>query len=114
MYIPAVKPANTPVAFVTAATTGLVPVTVYVTPAPTAGAVTVIVPVETEHVGCVVTVAVGAEGAPGTALTVKLVPLDVQPAPFVVVTLYIPGAKPVNTPVAFVTPATTGLVPVTV
>ena len=83
-------------------------------PAPTAGAVTVIVPVDTAQVGCAVTVAVGAVGAPGTALTVKLIALDVQPAPFVVVTLYVPGAKPVKTPVAFVTPATTGLVPVTV
>ena len=83
-------------------------------PAPTAGAVTVIVPVETAHVGCAVTVAVGATGVDGCAFTVKLNPVEVQPAPFVVVTLYIPAAKPENTPVAFVTAATTGLVPVTV
>ena len=83
-------------------------------PAPTAGAVTVIVPVDTEQVGCAVTVAVGAMGVDGCALTVKLNALDVQPAPFVVVTLYVPDVKPENTPVEFVTPATTGLVPVMV
>ena len=46
---------------------------------PGAGAVTVIVPVATVHVGCVVTVAVGAAGAPGTVLTVSAVAGEVQP-----------------------------------
>ena len=60
-----------PVAFVTGATTGFIPVTVYVIPAPFRGAVTVIVPVETIQFGCVVTLAVGAAGTAGTALTVN-------------------------------------------
>ena len=37
------------------------------------GAVTTIVPVGTAHVGCTVTVAVGAAGGVGTALTVTVV-----------------------------------------
>ena len=49
--MPGLSPAKRPVAFVTGAVTGVVPVTVYVIPAPLAGAVTVIVPVETVHVG---------------------------------------------------------------
>lgn len=52
--MPAAKPENTPVAFVTAATTGLVPVTVYVIPAAGKGAVTVIVPVGTAQTGWIV------------------------------------------------------------
>ena len=47
--------------------------------APGAGAVTVIVPVAMVHVGCVVTVAVGAAGAPGTVFTVRAVAVEVQP-----------------------------------
>ena len=62
--MPEVNPAKIPVEFVTAATTGLVPVTVYVIPVPVAGAVTVIVPVAKAHVG-LVTVAVGAIGVAG-------------------------------------------------
>ena len=102
-----------PVAFVTGATTGFVPVRVYEIPAPGAGVVTVIVPVETVHVGCAVTVAVGAAGATGTPLTVNEVAADTHPA-LVVVTSYTPGASNENMPVVFVTGATTGFVPVTV
>jgi purine-nucleoside phosphorylase len=84
-------------------------------PAPGAGTVTVIVPVLIVQVGCEVTVAVGAAGAVGTALIVSEVAVDTQPVTeFEVVTSYIPGARPANMPVAFVTGATTGLVPVTV
>jgi len=53
-------------------------------PAPV-GAVTVIVPVDTTHVGCV-TETVGAEGI-GLALIVALVPNDVQPFVFLAVTV---------------------------
>ena len=74
-----------PVAFVTGATTGFVPVRVYEIPEPGAGDVTVIVPVETVHVGCAVTVAVGADGGLGTVLTVNEVAVDVHPV-FEVVT----------------------------
>ena len=56
-------------------------------PAAGAGAVTVIVPVVTVHVGCVVTEAVGAAGAPGAALTVTTVDPEVHPDPFLTVTL---------------------------
>ena len=87
-----------PVAFVTGATTGFVPVTVYEIPAPGAGAVTVIVPVETVHVGCAVTVAVGAAGGVGTALTVRGVAIDthVISAVFLTVMLWPPGTARVN------------------
>ena len=73
-----------PVAFVTGATTGFVPVMVYEIPEPGAGADTVIVLVETVHVGCAVTLAVGAAGAPGTGLTVNEVAVDTHPALVVV------------------------------
>ena len=43
------------------------------------GAVTVIVPVGTAQVGWAVTEAVGDAGAPGTALTVTLVAVEIQP-----------------------------------
>ena len=69
----------------------------YSYPAPI-GAVTTIVPVGTAQVGCTVTLAVGADGAPGTAFTVTLVPAETQvgSAVFLTVTLYIPGATNVN------------------
>jgi hypothetical protein len=50
-YKPGLRPPKSPVAFVIEATTGFVPVTVYVIPVPLAGAVTVIVPVETVQEG---------------------------------------------------------------
>ena len=71
-------------------------------PAAGAGAVTVIVPVCTAQVGCVVTLAVGADPADGTAFTVTAVAGDIHPDAFVTVTLYGPGATPVNTPVVLV------------
>jgi hypothetical protein len=37
------------------------------------------VPVVTKHVGCAVTLAVGAAGADGTALTVNDVALEIHP-----------------------------------
>jgi hypothetical protein len=53
------------------------------------GAVTTMVPVGIAQVGCTVTLAVGAEGTPGTALTVTLVPAETQvgSAVFLTVTL---------------------------
>ena len=58
----------------------------YVNPAPV-GAVTVIVPVVTAQVGCEVTLAVGAAGAPGAPFTVTGVADDIQPLLFFTVTL---------------------------
>ena len=55
-------------------------------PAPLAGAVVVTVPVATKQVGWAVTLAVGAAGVTGWTLTVTLVPDEIQPAAFVVVT----------------------------
>ena len=78
--MPGANPVNKPVALVTGATTGVVPVIVYEISEPLAGAVTFIVPVETIQVGCVVTLAVGATGAPGTALTVNVVAVDTHSA----------------------------------
>ena len=43
------------------------------------GAVTAIVPVGVVHVGCAVTLAVGADGATGTAFTTNTVAEDSQP-----------------------------------
>jgi hypothetical protein len=61
------------------------------------GAVTVIVPVATEQVGCAVALAVGAAGTDGCAFTVRLVAVDTHPlVVFFVVTLYVPGATLVN------------------
>jgi len=65
------------------------------------GDVMVIVPVLTEQVGCVALV-IGAEGVAGCALIVVLVPGEMQPAEFLAVTIYVPGATDVNTPVVFV------------
>ena len=56
--------------------------------------VTVIVPVATEHVGCVTT-AVGADGVAGCAVTVTLVGPDTQPAAFFAVTVWVlPATRP--------------------
>ncbi len=52
-----------------------------------AGMVTVIVPVAIEQPGCCVTLAVGAAGTDGTALTVRLNGAETQPVPFFTVTL---------------------------
>ena len=70
-------------------------------PAPV-GAVTVIVPVDTEQVGCNVALAVGAAGVAGWALIVTLVIADIQPAALLAVTLYEPAATKVNIPVVLV------------
>ena len=46
---------------------------------------------------------VGADGVDGWAFTTALVEVDVQPAAFCAVTLYVAlAATPVNTPVVFV------------
>jgi hypothetical protein len=74
----------------------------------------VIVPVGAGHVGCVVTLAVGTAGVTGWAFIVKLKPVDVQPTPFVVVKLYVPGVTSKNAPVVFMTATTAGLIPVKV
>ena len=52
-----------------------------------AGKVMVIVPVAIVQSGCLVTVADGAAGADGTALTVRLRGAETQPVPFFTVTL---------------------------
>ena len=52
-----------------------------------AGKVMVIVPVAAAQSGCFVTVAVGAPGADGTALTVRFSGAETQPVPFFTVTL---------------------------
>ncbi len=52
-----------------------------------AGLVTAIVPVADVQSGCLVTLAVGAAGADGTAFTVRLRGEETQPAPFLTVTL---------------------------
>ena len=71
--MPAAKPENSPVVFVTAVTTGLVPVTVYVIPAAGVGAVTVIVPVGMAQIGWVSE----ADGAAGVARIVATAPESV-------------------------------------
>ena len=64
--------------------------------------VTVIVAVAVAQVGCVMLM-LGAEGAPTTALTTALVPVDTQLDAFIAVTLYVAlEATPVKIPVVFV------------
>ena len=48
------------------------------------------------------TVTVGADPADGAAFTVTAVAGDIHPDAFLTVTLYGPGATPVNTPVVLV------------
>ena len=79
-----------PVAFVTGATTGFVPVMVYEIPEPGAGDVTVIVPVETVHVGCATDV-VGAAGVAGWTSTVILATADIHPVVFCAVSVCAPA-----------------------
>ena len=67
-------------------------VLVYVNPSilnvkPVVDELTVIVPVATAHVGCAVTLAVGAAGVAGCAFTVTLVAEPIQPADDFAVTL---------------------------
>ena len=61
----------------------------------------VMVPVAVVQVGCAVTVAVGAAGAGGTALTLAEVPMEIQPGAFCTVTLYTFCVSPVNTGLAW-------------
>lgn len=70
-------------------------------------------PVETVQVGWIIESIVGADGAPGATLTVKVVADEIQPST-VVVTSYFPAVNPVNCPVALLCDPTTGSVPVTV
>ena len=63
---------------------------------------TVIVPVLCAQVVGLVAVTVGAAGTDGAALIVTLVAEEIQPAASFTVTLYVPGATLVNTPVVFV------------
>jgi len=62
----------------------------------------VMVPVATLHVGCAVTLAVGAAGVAGWAFTVTDVTDEIQPLLFIAVRLYAPVAMPVNMPVVLV------------
>ena len=70
-------------------------------PAAGAGVFTVIVPVRSAQVAGSVGVAVGAAGAVGAPLIVTEVPVEIHPAAFFTVTLYVPGAT-VNMPVVLV------------
>jgi hypothetical protein len=65
------------------------------------GVVTVIVPVETAQVGCCMTT-VGTEGVKGWGLMVIFVAIEIQPRFVLAVTLYVPVAMFVKTPVVFV------------
>ena len=70
-----------------------------------AGELTVIVPVETEQVGCCVTLAVGAAGAVGCEFTVTVVvPAETQVTSVddLAVTVYVPAGIRVNIPVVLV------------
>ena len=63
--------------------------------------VTVIVPVPTKHVGCII-FAEGVEGAPGTASNVIIVGEETQLLLFFAVKEKVPGSNPVKSPVVFV------------
>ena len=71
---------------------------------PKADELTVIVPVDTEQVGCSVTLTVGASGAVGSAFTVTVVPAETHAASVVdlEVTVYVPAGTRVNMPVVLV------------
>ena len=71
-------------------------------PAAGAGVFTVMVSCCCAHVVGWVGVAVGAAGADGAGSIVTLVAAEIHPAAFFTVTLYVPGATLVNTPVVFV------------
>jgi hypothetical protein len=100
LYVPGATPVNVPLDWY------VIPSMLYSMEAPV-GAVTVIVPVGVVQVGCAVTKAVGAAGAPGTVLTVTLVAVETQPVDvFCAITLYVPGATPVKVPLDwYVTPS---------
>ena len=70
-------------------------------PAAGAGELTVIIPLAAVHVAGGAAVAVGAPGAVGAGPTVTDAAAEVQPAAFLTVTLYVPGAA-LNTPVVLV------------
>ena len=95
LYVPGATLLNTPVVLVY-----VVPSILYVIPAAGAGVLTVIVPVATAHVGCT-SVVVGAAGGVGCGLIVTEVAGEVHPA-FLAVTLYVPAATLLNTPVVLV------------
>ena len=68
---------------------------------PVVDEVTVIVAVAVAQVGCVMLI-VGADGAPTTALTTALVPVDTQLDAFIAVTVYVAfDDTPVKMPVVF-------------
>ena len=71
---------------------------------PVVDELTVIVPVETEQVGCSVTLAVGAAGAVGCEFTVTVVPSETQVSSITdrAVIVYVPAGTRVNMPVALV------------
>ena len=69
-------------------------------PAPV-GAVMVMVPVATVHVGWI-KVAVGAAGVAGWALIISLVPEEIQLTAFFAVTVYVPVETRLKIPVVLV------------